>query len=292
MLRQFVAVAEELHFGRAAARLNMAQPPLSQAIKQLEILVGVQLLQRTKRFVRLTPAGSVLLEHARDMLAQEARAIESARLAAQGLIGRISIGFVGSVAYALLPRLLQDFRSRFPNIQVDLREATSKEQVESLLSRKIDVGIVRLPLPNVANLQVRVIERERFIAVLPAFHHLAAADSVILADLAEESFMIFPADRIASLHSKFLFACHEAGFTPRITLEAWQMPSMVSLVAAGFGTVLLPSQVRSLGHPGVVYKDINDASTNLDLEIAVVWRDDNMSAGVHSFLSVADPAAR
>lgn len=290
LLRQFVAVAEELHFGRAAARLNMAQPPLSQAIKQLENLVGVELLQRSKRFVRLTPAGSVFLRHAQDLIAGEQDAIEDARLAAQGLIGRVTIGFVGSVSYDLMPRLLQDFRLRFPNILVDLRELTSKEQVEGLLSRKVDVGIVRLPLTNIADLQVRPIARERFIAVLPHDHKLAAAEQVRLEDLADESFMIFPADRIPSLHSKFLFACEDAGFSPRIILEAWQMPSMVSLVATGFGVVLLPSQVRSLAHAGVVYKDIATPSRHLDLEIAVAWRDDNASAGVRSFLSVLPQA--
>lgn len=288
LLRQYVAVAEELHFGRAAMRLNMAQPPLSQAIKQLENLVGVELLQRSKRFVRLTPAGSVFLVHARDMLALQHRAVESARLAAQGLIGRLSIGFVGSVSYALMPRLLQEFRSRFPNIQVDLRELTSKEQVENLNSGKIDVGVVRLPLSNVADFNLQVIERERFVAVLPFSHRLAAADSVRLEELADESFMIFPADRIPSLHSKFLFACAEAGFSPRIILEAWQMPSMVSLVAAGFGIVLLPSQVCSLAHHGVVYKEIANTSQNLNLDIALMWREDNGTAGVRSFLSVAE----
>lgn len=286
LLRQFVAVAEELHFGRAAARLNMAQPPLSQAIKQLESVVGVELLHRSKRFVRLTAAGGVFLRHARDLIAGEQEAVEAARLAAQGVIGQVTIGFVGSVSYDLMPRLLQDFRLRFPNIRVDLRELTSTEQVECLAAGKIDVGIVRLPLSNIADLQVRTIARERFIAVLPQGHRLASAGSLHLADLAGESFMTFPADRIPSLHSKFLFACEEAGFSPRIILEAWQMPSMVSLVATGFGVVLLPSQVRSLAHAGVVYKDLADPFRHLDLDIAVAWHGDDSSAGVHSFLSV------
>ena len=289
LLRQYVAVAEELHFGRAAARLNMAQPPLSQAIKQLERLIGVELLYRSKHFVCLTPAGGVFLQHARDLLAQERLAVESARLAAQGLIGRVTIGFVGSVSYGLMPRLLQEFRSRFPSIQLDLRELTSKEQVDDLLSGRIDVGIVRLPLSNVADLHLRVIERERFVAVLPQGHPLADADMVRLEDLAEESFMTFPPEKIPSLYSKFLFACEEAGFSPRTVLEAWQMPSMVSLVAAGFGIVLLPSQVRNLAHSGVIYKNLANPSSNLDLEIALAWRDDNASAGMRSFLSIVDP---
>jgi DNA-binding transcriptional LysR family regulator len=289
LLRQFVAVAEELHYGRAAARLHMAQPPLSQAIKQLEEIVGVMLLVRTKHSVQLTPAGGVFLTHAQELIAQEQRAIEAARLAAQGIIGRVCIGFVGSVSYELLPRLMRAFRARYPSIRIDLREQTSKEQVESLLAGKIDVGIMRLPINNAADLELRVIERERFIAVLPTDHRLADADSVRLEDLSDESFMIFPAERVPSLHAKFLFACEEAGFSPRTVLEAWQMPSMVSLVAAGFGIVLLPSQIRNLVHQGVVFKEIVNQSDHLTLEIAFGWRAENTTPGVRSLLSLLEP---
>lgn len=286
LLRQFVAVAEELHYGRAAARLHMAQPPLSQGIKRLEGIVGAQLLERSRHSVYLTPAGQVFLAEARGLLAQEARAVESTRRAASGVEGRISVGFVGSVSYELLPRVLQDFRIGFPGFDIDLREQTSKEQVESLVSGKVDVGIIRLPVGNATDLHFRVIHRERFVAVLPRGHRLGRARSVRLADLAEESFMTFPADRIPSLHGKFLLACGEAGFSPRTIMEAWQMPTMVCLVAAGFGVVLLPAQVCSLPHPGVIYKTISDESSHLDLDIAAGWRRDFSSPGLDALLSV------
>jgi DNA-binding transcriptional LysR family regulator len=157
LLEQFIAVAEELHFGRAAARLHMAQPPLSQAIKHLEELVGVQLLTRSKHFVALTPAGAAFLEESRELLAHGQRAIETARRASEGLTGRIAIGFVGSVSYELMPRILRQFRTKFPSIHVDLWELPSNEQVEGLLSRKIDLGIVRLPLNNAPDIEIRYV---------------------------------------------------------------------------------------------------------------------------------------
>lgn len=286
LLTQFIAVAEELHFGRAAARLHMAQPPLSQAIKHLEELVGVQLLARSRHSVSLTPAGGAFLEEARELMAHGQRAIDTARRASEGLIGRITIGFMGSVSYEFLPRILRTFRTQFPSIHVDLWEQTSVEQIESLHASKIDLGIVRVPVSNAADLRLRIVEIERFVAVLPKSHRLATSDSLSLEDLAEESFIVFPADKSPSLHGKFLMACDEAGFSPRIGAEAWQMSSMMSLVAAGMGLTLLPAQVRDSPHKGVVYKDLRNDSKHLELEIAAAWRPDDMSSGVHSMLSV------
>jgi DNA-binding transcriptional LysR family regulator len=286
LLKQFVAVAEQLHFGRAAAQLHMAQPPLSQAIKHLEELVGVQLLYRSKHVVALTPAGKSFLDDAREWLAHERRAIDAARRADRGITGRATIGFVGSVSYALLPRLLRDLRARYPDIHIDLRELTSTEQIDALRSGKIDVGIVRLPLSDATDITVHVIELERFIAVLPREHPLAGRSGIHLRELEQESFMVFPADKIPSLHAKFLFACEQAGFSPRIALQAWQMASMVSLVAAGMGVALLPAQVRNSPHKGVVYNDLLDPIEHLDLKIAVAWRADSQSPGVRAMQAI------
>lgn len=288
LLVQFVAVAEELHFGKAALRLHMAQPPLSQAIKNLEELVGVPLLSRNKHFVALTPAGTVFLEEAHELLMRGQRAIDAARRADQGVTGTLTVGFVGSVSYALLPRILRDFRVQFPSIHIDLREMTSTEQIENLRARKIDLGIVRLPLNNAADMATRTITTERFIAVLPQDHQLAGAKTLRLKDLANDAFMIFPAEKIPSLHAKFLLACEKAEFSPRIVLEAWQMSSMVSLVATGLGVALLPAQVRSSPHPGVVYRDLSDQSEHLELKVAAAWRQDVVSGAVNSMLSVLD----
>jgi DNA-binding transcriptional LysR family regulator len=286
LLAQFVTVAEELHFGKAALRLHMAQPPLSQAIKNLEEIVGVPLLSRSKHFVALTPAGEAFLEEARELLVRGQRAIDSARRASQGLTGTITVGFVGSVSYALLPRILSDFRTRFPSIHVDLRELTSTEQIENLRAHRIDLGIVRLPVNNAADMELRTIARERLIAVLPQDHRLACAKTLRLKDLADDAFMVFPGDKIPSLHAKFLLACERAGFSPRIVLEAWQMASMVSLVAARMGVALLPAQVTNSPHPGVVYKDLSDQSEHLELKVAAVWRPGAVAGAVRSMLSV------
>jgi DNA-binding transcriptional LysR family regulator len=291
LLNQFIAVAEELHFGRAAARLHMAQPPLSQAIKHLEDLVGVRLFDRSRHFVALTPAGRAFLDEAHQLLAVGQRAIDTARRISDGRAGRIRLGFVGSVSYALLPRLLSDLRSRFPAIEVDLRELTSQQQVEELRAGRIDAGIVRPPLSNAQEIALRTIETECFIAALPKHHPLARARAIRLRDLAGESFMTFPADQIPGLHAKFLMACDEAGFSPKIVLETWQMAGMVSLVAAGTGIALLPAQVRSTAHPEVVYKTLWDRSEHLKLKIAIARHQDNNAASVNSLLSLFEKAA-
>lgn len=286
LLQQFIAVAEELHFGRAAVRLHMAQPPLSQAIKNLEDLVGVPLLARNRHSVSLLPAGEVFLREARELLDRGKKAIDAAVRASEGIDGRLTIGFVGSVSYELLPRLLAQIREAFPRIHVDLRELTSAEQASQLQARKIDMGIVRLPVANLGDICTRVIETERLIAALPTAHPLATRETLWLKDLAHDSFMAFPADKIPSLHGKFLLACEASGFNPRIALEAWQMSSMVSLVAAGFGVALLPRQVVASPHPGVVYRELADPYEHLSLNIAIAWHGEHMSASLASVLSL------
>jgi len=290
LLKQFIAVAEELHFARAAERLHMAQPPLSQAIKHLEEIVGARLFDRSRHFVALTPAGQAFLDEARNLLTAGQKAIDTARRISEGKAGRVRIGFVGSVSYALLPRLLRDLRSRHPAIEPDLRELTSQQQIDELAAGRIDIGVVRLPLSNASDLSLRTIDTERFIAVLPKHHRLARARSIRMRDLAGEIFMTFPAAKIPGLHAKFLMACDEAGFSPKIALEAWQMAGMVSLVAADMGIALLPAQVRSTSHPDVVYKTLADKSDHLELKVALAWHPDNHSAGVTSVLSLFDPA--
>lgn len=288
LLQQFIAVAEELHFKRAAMRLHMAQSPLSQAIKHLEDIVGVQLFERSQHLVALTPAGMMFLDRARELLLSGQRAIDAARRVSRGCEGWVTLGFVGSVSYALLPRLLSNWRACFPHLHVELRELSSKEQIESLLAGQINLGIVRLPVSNAAGIALRTIGRECLIAVLPRQHRLARRRHVYLKELADESFVVFPSARIPSMHAKFLLACEEAGFSPRIALEAWQMASMVSLVAAGIGVALLPEQVRNSPHAGVVYKDLADQSEHFVLRIAMAWRPDRLSADVNALLSQLD----
>ncbi|WP_296943733.1 LysR substrate-binding domain-containing protein [uncultured Massilia sp.] len=287
LLAQFIAVAEELHFGRAALRLHMSQPPLSQAIQRLEEHIGVALFDRANRTIALTDAGRVFLKEARRLEDQQAQAVAHTRQAAAGLMGTIVLGFVGSVSYGLLPELLTQFRKHHADVAFDLREATSVEQIEDLKARRIDLGIVRLPLGGANDLEMRVIKRERMIAVLPRAHPLAALPAIPLASLAGETFMMFPADRVFSLHAKTLMACQAAGFSPRLGMSAWQMPTMVSLIAAGVGIALLPSQIVNIAHPGVIYRELEDRMEHLELEIALAWRRDDRSRLREAFVDAA-----
>lgn len=273
-LTQFIVLAEELHFGRAAQRLHMSQPPLSQAIMRLEETLQVRLLDRSRQAVALTDAGAVFLQEAHRLLEQQALAISHARQADAGLSGTVVLGFVGSVSYGLLPELLVRFRAEYPDVKFDLRELPSSDQVQELHARRIDLGLVRLPLAHAHDFHLKVVRRERMIAVLPIGHRLAARRTVRLADLADETFMVFPISRVPSLHAQTLTACQAAGFSPKVALEAWQMPTMVSLVAAGVGVALLPEQIKNIPHAGVVYRDIRDSFAGLDLEIALAWRKD------------------
>jgi len=286
LLQQFIAVAEELHFGRAAARLHMSQPPLSQAIRHLEDIVGVPLFERSRHYVALTAAGAAFVDEAHALLAAGRRAIDAARRASEGSVGHVSIGFVGSVCYDVLPRVLQTTRKRLPTLHIDLFELASTKQAAALRDGQIDVGIVRIPLADATGISFREIARERFIAVLPADHPLAAVPELHLRDLADQPFMAFPAERVPGLHAKFLLACDEAGFSPCIALEAWQMASMVSLVAAGVGVALLPEQVRRSPQAGVVYRDLADPSDHLSLSIAVAWLPERLPAVAQAVLNV------
>lgn len=285
-ITQFIVVAEELHFGRAAQRLNISQPPLSQAIMRLEEALGVQLFERSKRAVTLTDAGRVFLEEAHHLVDRETEAIARTRKASAGVTGTFALGFVGSVSYELLPELLTKYRKHYPEVAFDLRELTSAEQMQELQARRIDAAIVRLPLSNVHDLEMCIIKRERMIAVLPINHPLASMESIPLAMLAGESFIMFPPNRVFSLPAKTLMACDAAGFSPRVALEAWQMPTMVSLVAAGMGIAILPSQIKNIPLRGVIYRELSDKSEHLELEIALAWRRDSRSILRDKFIEV------
>ncbi|QCT19536.1 LysR family transcriptional regulator [Jejubacter calystegiae] len=289
-LSQFIAVAEELHFGRAALRLNMAQPPLSQAIKRLEAAIGVPLFIRDKHSVTLTPAGKVFLDEARELQSRSRMAVEAARRAGDGYTGKIVVGFVGSVSYELVPGILSRFRNKYPSIHIDLREQTSAEQLESLRSGCIDVGVLRLPLSNTSDIDIQTVATEKLMIALPEHHSLAGKPSVALKDLSQEKFMNFPADKVPHLHSKLIMACDEAGFSPNVVTEAWQITSILSLVSSGMGVALLPAQARSSHYPGVIFRQIAVPSIHLELKIAVACRKDDASVGVSAMVSVINEA--
>ena len=283
-MRYVVAIAEELHFGRAAERLMIAQPPLSQQLKKLELEVGVELFRRTKRRVELTEAGRIFVEEARRTLAQAELTLRSAQRAARGEMGRLVIGYAGSAAHHILPRLVPQFRRQHPAVEIELREMTTAEQVPEMLSRRLDVGLVRPPLTD-SGLNVTVLVEEKFVAVLPRTHRLARLGRLPLRRLADEPFILFPRRLGPRLYDPIVAACQQAGFSPRVIQEAMHVPTIVSLVAAGVGVALLPESARQLRWRGVVYQSLADSTVRTAIAIATRTQDD--SAVVRAFVSLA-----
>jgi DNA-binding transcriptional LysR family regulator len=269
-LRSFVAVAEERHFGRAAARLHMAQPPLSQQIRRLEAELGVTLLHRTTRSVELAPAGEVLLVRAREILASVESAAEDTLRAARGEFGRIAVGFTGSATYALLPQVAAALRGALPGVVLDLRgEMLTPAQVQGLLAGTLDLGLLRPPVRE-RELAVEVVRREPLVAVLPEAHRLAAADAVPLEELAAEPFVVYPSHFRSVVHDAVEETCAAHGFLPRVALEVSETATLVSFVAAGLGVSLVPASVRHMTVHGAVYRPLaREAAT---VELAVAWR--------------------
>ena len=285
-LRAFVAVAEEAHFGRAAQRLHMAQPPLSQQVKQLERELGVLLLERTTRRVRTTNAGVVFLERARAILSDVERARESVLLAERGESGVIRVGLTGATTWRLLPRLARAYRKRYPMVRLELQPAVfSGQQVSALLDNSIDVGFLRAPVPP-EPLTGRVLLNEPLVAALPAEHQLARLDSVDLAAMADENFVSYPSLHGSSLRDAAFLACASVGFTPGVVQVAPDTHTVVSLVSAGVGVALLPASVESLRFEGVAYRSITGA--DVWVPICLAWRANDSSPVLAGFLTVAD----
>ncbi|THF86890.1 LysR family transcriptional regulator [Deinococcus sp. KSM4-11] len=283
-LRHFVALAEEEHFGRAAERVFVVQQALSNSIRNLEDEVGVPLVLRTTRRVQLTPAGQEFLIGARETLALAAQTVERARRAARGEVGRLTIGFVSGLAFGGLPEIVRRFRELYPNVSVDLRELTAQEQEAALRGGQIDVGLMLLPVRD-PSLDSRALWRQPLVAALPAEHALARRRRLKISDLQGESFVFFPRQIRATYFDQVMRWCAGAGFTPHVVQEAIEVPTLLSLVAAGIG-VFLPIEFFSrLSLPGVVYRPIDDAPI---VEIVAVWsRSEGRSPVVRAFLSVA-----
>lgn len=283
-LGAFVAVAEELHFGRAAARLHVAQPALSQQIKHLERDLGVQLLERTTRQVRLTNAGAVFVEHARRVLGEADRARESVLLAAEGERGEIRVGLTGVMTWRLLPRMTRAYRERFPLVRLELHPAVfSGAHLDGLADGSIDVAFLRTPVP--APLASRVLLDDDLVAVLPEEHRLACRGEVELAELAGEPFVSYPARQGSSLRETAMRACASVGFRPQVVQEAPDTHTVVALVGAAVGVALLPASAETLRLEGVVFRPVVGA--DVGVPIALAWRRDDPSPVLAGFLGVA-----
>jgi DNA-binding transcriptional LysR family regulator len=275
-LRHFVAVAEELHFGRAAARLHMTQPPLSQSIQALEAALGCELFARTRRSVHLTSAGQALLPEAQRLLQQAASLPALVRRAALGESGRLTLAFVSTADYSVLPSLLREFCTAYPQVQIELREATTDIQLEDLAQERIDAGLLIPPLPERLKAQLDYVPllNEPLVAALPQ----AAAKTkgaLRLRSLNELPLIIFPREIAPALHDAILGCFRDAGLTPHIGQEAIQMQTIVGLVSAGMGMALVPQSVSNLKRPGVEYRNLQDKTPLVETGLA--WRRDNAS---------------
>jgi DNA-binding transcriptional LysR family regulator len=288
-LRYFAVLAEELHFGRAARRLSLTQPPLSQAIQNLERELGVRLLERTRRHVALTQAGRAFLEEARQTLTRAARAAEQARRAGRGEVGRLAVGFLANTAYTLLPLVLRDFARAFPGVKLDLRELGIPDQLAGLRSGEIDVGLLRPPVQD-AELLAETLLEEPFVLALPAGHALCALKRVPAKRLAGETFVLFPRAPGFVFGDLILGYCLRAGFTPRVAQEVNQTHAVVGLVSAGIGVALVPASAQKIGLAGVVYRPMREATPLA--QVAIASRRADTSPVVAAFLTVARRAAR
>ncbi|HEV8149896.1 MAG TPA: LysR substrate-binding domain-containing protein [Gemmatimonadales bacterium] len=253
-LRYFIAVAEELSFTRAARRLGMAQPPLSQQIRRLEQLVGVRLFRRVPS-VALTEAGVVFLESARRTLAQLALGVDNAGRVGRGVAGRLTVGFASSVVFTGLPQAFRAFSTRYPEVELELREMHSGAQLAALRAGTIDVALLR-ESPSDAELEMEVVFREPFVAVLPRRHRLAARSSLAPRQLASEPFILFPRELAPTLHDQISAVCRAGDFSPQVKHEALEWFTVTGLVGAGLGVSIAPAGLARLRWRGVVYRPI------------------------------------
>src|SRR6266446_1513199 len=294
-LRYFIAVAEQLHFGRAAAALHISQPPLSRAIRALEEQLGVVLLARSRRRVELTPEGARFLDEARRIAAQLERAVSELRGMASGERGRLRIGFVSLADFGVLPGLLKEYKSARPGVALALREMLSPEQAAALAAGDLDFGLLLPPVSGAAGLEHLVVQRDRFVAALPSGHRLARGrGKLAMSALAGEAFVMVPREIAPGLYDMVTALAARAGFSLNVAQEAIQMQTVVSLVSSGLGAAIVPGSLANLGRRGVVYRELADPHPRLDLWLA--WRRgvSGATAGVaaREFIALARRTAR
>ena len=288
-LRYFVAVAEELHFGRAAARLNVAQPALSQQIKQLERELGALLLARTKRRVALTEPGRVFLAEARRTLAQAELAVEVARGAEAGEVGRLRIGYVDAALWGPLPEVIRAYRERFPRVAVRMLERLPAEQPTDLRRGDLDLAIGPPP-PASAQVEVAAFTEETVMVALSIGHPLASRDAISIGELADDPWVLVPPGVPSQLRSTALGAAAAAGFTPRVAQEARELDTLIALVSAGLGVTLVPDSAARLPRPGVVFRQL--AGKALPFRLVALRRRGLASPAVRTFLEVLREVGR
>jgi DNA-binding transcriptional LysR family regulator len=291
-LRHFLAVAEELHFARAAKKLGMAQPPLSQSVMRLEKSLGTKLLDRSSRGVQLTAAGKALVAEAREVLARADLAERLVQRVASGELARVSIGFVPMSATLTLPRAVRAFQRDWPNVEVQLHERTSAAQVDALHNGSLDLGILVRDLVGTTGLQLRPIERYSYVAAVPASWPLAGRSSLHLSDLAGFPLVLFPQQLAPNFFIDFEAACRRAGFTPRIQQQVAQPYTMFTLVVEQLGIGIVQDTARHLKIDGITFVPIRDMPASLSHEVALAWVPRSMPPALRDMIAHIRKAAR
>lgn len=280
-LNYFIAVAEERHFGRAAKRLHMAQPPLSQQIRQLEEHLGVRLFNRTTRKVDLTAAGQVLLERGCRIVNELEKLTTDVHQVGQGASGVLRVGFAGSATYGVMPPVSRRAKEIMPKLLLSLHgEMLTPSMEEGLREGTLDAAFLRPPVAS-PEIDHRLVAREPLVVALPSFSLLAEERPVAVSELQDQDFIAYPPESV--LHRTTADLCRRAGFQPRITQVAGETSTMLSLVAAGGGVAIVPASMRALQLEGVAYRDLEDAP---EVDLAVAWRRDDRSPLLRNFLDV------
>lgn len=285
-LRYFIALAETLHFGRAAERLYITQPSLSRQLAELEAELGTPLLLRTSRSVALTPAGRSFYQHAREVLAALDLAVRSSRAVGRGEAGELRLAFTMCAAWNLLPRLLRHYHQQCPAVEVHLQEIVPRDLEQALASGSVDLG-VSFPAASGSRLHYRRLLDEGLCVVLPAEHPLAQREEVAVAALAGENFISFPASTAPALHAAVSGHCRAHGFEPRVRLEPHLQQTIVNLVAEGLGVALVPDSMRRMQLPGAVFRPLQAPPR---VEQGLFWSEHNDNPCIADFLACAADA--
>ena len=286
-LRQFVAVAEERSFRRAAERLHVSQPPLSVAVQRLEAEVGATLLDRTRHHVRLTVAGEAFLREARRTLAHAQLSIEIAQRAAAGKLGTLRLSFVPSAALGVVPQLLRTFREDYPDVKLVLTGDTTAHQMAALLSGATDVGIVVPPLHDAGDFRVQPYCEQELMLAVPDTHPLAQQQRVQLRDLASESFVGFPFKEGPGFESVVMAACQDCGFIPHFVEVAAQMQTILALVGGGIGIALVPQAMQAVQTEHVNYLQVRRRHGPVKYQLGLAFRPSNNNPALAAFISMA-----
>lgn len=284
-LRSFIALAEELHFSRAAKRVNLSQPALSLQVQGIEQELEVKLFFRNRRRTELTQAGEVFLEEAREVLLRTEQAITTVRRAALGQVGTLRIGFISTAAAIITPDLVKRFRHKYANVDIELRNVLTRDQLTQLQERKIDVGFLRMPLVPPPDISTRVIHREPFVLLLPADHPLAQIETLSLSECHGADFVMYTRKMAPGFHDLIMNILHTNGLTPHVVQEASEMYTLISLVATGLGIAIAPASIALHLVQNVVVRELPMVEARS--EIAIAWKKENASPTTQLFLKMA-----